>query len=40
MGWDITDYGEGKFKDLGLFLFTVRNGLQSDGKRGMGVTLC
>ncbi len=37
MGWDITDYGEGKFKDLGLFLFTVRNGLQSNVKQGMGV---
>jgi len=24
MGWDITDYGEGRFDDLGLFLFTLR----------------
>lgn len=29
-GWDITDYGEGRFDELGLFLFTLRNGLQSD----------
>lgn len=37
MGWDITDYGQGKFDELGLFLFTTRNGLLSDldGGRGM-----
>ncbi|MCR8549583.1 D-lyxose/D-mannose family sugar isomerase [Salipiger sp. P9] len=34
MGWDITDYGAGRFDDLGLFLFTTRNGLNGDlGKR-------
>jgi D-lyxose ketol-isomerase len=37
MGWDITDYGQGNFKDLGLFLFTTRNGMQSNVKRGMGM---
>lgn len=26
MGWDITDYGQEKFDEMGLFLFTVRNG--------------
>jgi D-lyxose ketol-isomerase len=26
LGWDITDYGRGDFSDLGLFLFTIRNG--------------
>src|SRR5690606_18386135 len=26
LGWDITDYGQGRFDELGLFLFTVRNG--------------
>ncbi|MAC77195.1 MAG: D-lyxose/D-mannose family sugar isomerase [Rhodobacteraceae bacterium] len=26
LGWDITDYGQGKFDDLGLVLFTTRNG--------------
>lgn len=26
MGWDITDFGQGRFDDLGLFLFTTRNG--------------
>lgn len=34
MGWDITDYGEEKFDEMGLFLFTTRNGLSGDlGKR-------
>jgi D-lyxose ketol-isomerase len=37
MGWDVTDYGQGKFDELGLFLFTVRNGLESDLKRGSGM---
>jgi D-lyxose ketol-isomerase len=26
LGWDITDFGSGKFKEVGLFLFTIRNG--------------
>lgn len=26
MGWDITDYGQEKFDEMGLFLFTTRNG--------------
>ena len=36
-GWDITDYGAGRFAGMGLFLFTLRNGLLSDltGGRGM-----
>jgi D-lyxose ketol-isomerase len=37
LGWDITDYGEGKFADLGLFLFTVRNGRMADLKNGRGM---
>ena len=37
MGWDITDYGQGTFDALGLFLFTVRNGLEADLKRGTGM---
>jgi D-lyxose ketol-isomerase len=37
MGWDITDYGQGQFKELGLFLFTVRNGLAQDLERGRGM---
>ena len=37
LGWDITDYGEGKFEDMGLFLFTVRNGSNTNVKAGMGM---
>lgn len=37
MGWDITDYGQGDFDKLGLFLFTVRNGSQEDLKSGGGM---
>jgi len=36
-GWDITDYGEGRFEELGLFLFTLRNGRLADLKRGGGM---
>lgn len=37
LGWDITDYGQGRFDELGLFLFTVRNGQAEDLKRGTGM---
>ncbi len=37
MGWDITDYGQGRFDDLGLFLFTLRNGRLSDLQAGGGM---
>ena len=37
LGWDITDYGQGKFDDLGLLLFTVRNGREADLHRGGGM---
>jgi D-lyxose ketol-isomerase len=37
LGWDITDYGEGRFDTLGLFLFTVRNGSEADLRRGGGM---
>ena len=37
LGWDITDYGQGRFDDLGLFLFTVRNGSAADLARGRGM---
>jgi len=37
MGWDITDYGQGDFAALGLFLFTLRNGRQADLKKGKGM---
>jgi D-lyxose ketol-isomerase len=25
LGWDITDYGQGKFEELGLLHFSLRN---------------
>lgn len=37
LGWDITDYGQGDFENLGLFLFTLRNGRQDDLKAGGGM---
>lgn len=37
LGWDITDFGAGKFDELGLFLFTVRNGRFEDMKKGAGM---
>lgn len=36
-GWDITDYGAGKFDGMGLFLFTLRNGRLADLQRGGGM---
>lgn len=37
LGWDITDYGQGNFDELGLFLFTVRNGSAEDLAKGRGM---
>ncbi len=37
MGWDITDYGQGDYDNLGLFLFTLRNGSLADLERGRGM---
>lgn len=28
LGWDVTDYGQGRFEELGLVLITIRNGNQ------------
>jgi len=36
LGWDITDFGSGKFNEIGLFLFTVRNGHPDNLKSGRG----
>lgn len=36
LGWDITDFGQGDFAKIGLFLVTVRNGLLADLQRGRG----
>ena len=37
LGWDITDYGEGRFEEMGLFLFTTRNGSVADLAKGRGM---
>ncbi|WP_172299841.1 D-lyxose/D-mannose family sugar isomerase [Pseudoruegeria sp. HB172150] len=37
LGWDITDYGLGKFDEMGLFLFTVRNGTNDNVPKGKGM---
>ncbi|WP_040489118.1 D-lyxose/D-mannose family sugar isomerase [Fulvimarina pelagi] len=36
-GWDITDYGGGRYDEMGLFLFTLRNGRLSDLTAGRGM---
>jgi D-lyxose ketol-isomerase len=30
LGWDVTDYGHGRFAEVGLTLFTIRNGSLTD----------
>ncbi len=37
LGWDITDYCKGRFDEMGLFLFTVRNGNADHLIRGGGM---
>ena len=37
MGWDITDFGQGRYDEMGLFLFTLRNGELADLQRGGGM---
>src|SRR5262249_29142555 len=36
LGWEIRDYGKGKFNGLGLFLFRVRSGVVGDLAKGRG----
>ncbi len=36
-GWDITDYGQGRYDEMGLFLFTLRNGRLADLQQGRGM---
>ncbi len=34
LGWDVTDFGEGRYEEFGLLLFTLRNGaLDGPGKK-------
>jgi len=39
LGWDITDFGKGRFEKEGLTLFTLRNGNPASGEKG-GKTYC
>lgn len=32
LGWDVTDYGAGRYSEKGLFLFTIRNGKLASAK--------
>lgn len=32
LGWDITDFGQGDFDKVGLFVFTIRNGMPDGAK--------
>ncbi len=36
LGWDITDFGQGRYDELGLCLFTIRNGDPANLKTGRG----
>lgn len=36
LGWDITDFGQGDFTRIGLFLFTIRNGDLANLRTGKG----
>jgi D-lyxose ketol-isomerase len=36
LGWDITDFGLGNYRKMGLFLFTIRNGSPEDLQTGQG----
>lgn len=37
LGWDITDFGSGDFRSIGLVLFTLRNGDPADLGSGRGM---
>jgi len=39
LGWDITDFGQGRFAQVGLVVFTIRNG-NPDPARGYAKTYC
>ena len=40
LGWDITDFGLGKYHTCGLLLFTMRNDRLANLKSGVGKTYC
>jgi D-lyxose ketol-isomerase len=36
LGWDITDFGQGDYEKIGLFIFTIRNGSLENLAQGQG----
>lgn len=40
LGWDMTDFGSEDFHNVGLALFTARNGALADLERGQGELYC
>ena len=40
LGWDMTDFGQGDFENIGLSNFTLRNGSLEDLKQGRGELYC
>lgn len=36
LGWDITDFGQGDYQKIGLFIFTIRNGTMEALRKGKG----
>jgi len=40
LGWDITDFGQGRYETCGLLLFTVRNGSLAELKARRGRLYC
>jgi hypothetical protein len=40
LGWDITDFGSGRYDSVGLFLFTVRNGSHAEIRSRQGKLYC
>ena len=40
LGWDITDFGQGRYETCGLFLFTIRNGSLEEMKARRGKLYC
>jgi D-lyxose ketol-isomerase len=36
LGWDITDFGQGDYSKIGLFIFTIRNGTMQDLQKSHG----
>jgi D-lyxose ketol-isomerase len=40
LGWDITDFGSGRYDEIGLFMFTVRNGHPTNWSSKSGKLYC